>query len=354
MPLLKCRNVLIVRTDRLGDVVLTTPVFKALRKAYPAAGISVLLTPATADLVRGNPYINEVIIDDRHGANKGAFGALRLAREIRRRHFDAAFIFHTKRRYNLACFLAGVPWRVGFKNNKFGVLLTRPVKDTRSLGGKHEAEYCLEVLKSVGIEDAGLDVLVPVQKEAEAWAMLWFNGHGIHSGELIAIHPGASDSTKSWPTVNFARLIDVLTGRYAFKIALIGGQETRDTAKEIARLCRSSVLDLTGATTVGQTAAILRRCRLLISNDSGPLHIGAGVGSYVIGLFLRNQPGINPARWRPLGPKAFMLANKGGEEIILDPKGRIKSGKLDSITVEEVVDLTEHIFTRDNQSMFYW
>ena len=354
MPSLKCHNVLIVRTDRIGDVVLTTPVFKALRKAYPASRISVLVTPVTADLVRGNPYINEVMVDDRAGINKGPLGALLLAREIRRRHFDTAFIFHTKRRYNLACFLAGVPCRIGFKNDKFGMLLTRPVQDSRFLGQKHEAEYCLDVLKAVGIEDAGLDVLVCAQKEAEQWAAFWFEANGIRCGDLIAIHPGASDRTKLWPAAHFARLIDVLTNRYAFKIVLIGGRETRGTAKEILRLCPSSVLDLTGTTTVGQTASVLRRCRLLISNDSGPLHIGAGVGTYVIGLFLRSQGGINPVRWRPLGPKAFVLANKTGEEILLDNKGRIKSGKPGSITVDEVVDVVEHIFAQDNQAMFYW
>ncbi len=352
--LIKSNRILIIRTDRIGDVVLTTPVFKALRKANPAAHIAVLVTPITADLVCGNPYIDEVIVDDRNGINRGVLGALRLARNIRQHRFDTVFIFHTKRRYNLACFLAGVPVRVGFKNDKFGNLLTHPIKDTRHHGEKHEVEYCFDVLNSVGVASAGMDLFVPTQKDSDQWALEWFEQNRIIPGELIVIHPGASDTTRLWPTVNFARLIDSLAARYAFKIVLIGGKETIGASSEIIRLAKSSVLDLTGKTTISQTVSVLRRCRLLVSSDSGPLHIGAGVGAYVICLFLRNQPGINPTRWRPLGPKAFTLTNKPGEEILLDDKGKVKAGKADSITVDEVLNLTEAIMAHNAQGVFYW
>ena len=354
MPLIKCANILIVRTDRIGDVVLTTPVFKALRKAYPLARITVLVTPLTADLVRGNPYIDEVICDDRMGEHRGFLGAIRLTKMIRSRKFDAAFIYHTKRRYNLMCFWVGVPLRIGYKNGKFGIFLTHPVKDERHLGKKHEAEYCLDLLKPFGVSDAELDVFVAVNKEAEAWAAGWFNAKGICPGDVIAVHPGASDATRLWPTACYARLIDALANRYSVKILLVGGPETVNTAAEILRLARSSVLDMTGQVTVGQTSSILRRCRFLVSSDSGPLHIAAGVGIYTICLFPRIQPGINPKRWRALGAKAFLLVNKPGEEIILDKKGCIQSGKLDSITVEEVLAVMEQIFRQDSQSMFYW
>mgnify|MGYP003393686829 CR=1 FL=1 len=350
----KINKILVIRTDRIGDVVLTTPVFKALRNAYPAAHIAVLVTPVTVDLVRGNPYIDDVIIDDRNGVNRGLIGSLKLARTIRQHHFDMAIIYHTKRRYNLTCYLAGIPARIGFKNDKFGFLLTHPCQDERFKGERHEAQYCLDVLKAVGIEDAGLEILIPTQKEGEQWAAAWFNDNNLLPGELIAIHPGASDTTRLWPSAHFAALIDALAIRYAVKIVLIGGKETSGTAQEIMRLSKAPALDVTGKTTVAQTASLLRRCRLLISNDSGPLHIGAGVGIYVICLFLRNQPGINPTRWRPLGLKAHMLTNKPGEEIMLDDKGKIKSGRLDSITVDDALGLVEEIFVKNSQSMFYW
>ncbi len=351
----KFNNILVVRTDRMGDVVLTTPVFKALRKSNPRARITVLVTPATKDLVEGNPYVDEVLVDERKGCHQDFFGFLRLARQLRQRQFDAAVIFHTKRRYNLACFIAGIPMRVGFKNKKFGGLLTHPLKDERHLGQKHEAQYCLDVLMALGVEGAGLDLFLPVQRDAEQWVGQWLSEHNIKPYEIIAIHPGASDATKCWPSANFSKLIDSLNQRYLLKVVLIGGLETISLSSDILRQCQKvQVLDMTGQTSVAQTISLLRRCRLLISNDSGPVHAAAAVGIYVISLFLRNQPGINPERWKPLGPKGFVLANKSGEAIQLDSKGQIADGKIDSISVDEVLEQVEKIFQKDAQSNFHW
>ncbi len=354
MPLTPYHKFLVIRTDRIGDVILTSPVFKALRTAYPSARIAVLVTPTTIDLVKGNPYIDEVMVDDRKGRHGGVLGALTLARDIRRRCFDTVFIMHTKRRYNLTCFLAGIPKRIGFKNDKFGFLLTHPVFDERARGEKHEAQYCIDLLRSVGIEHAALDLFVPKQKEAEDWAMDWLRDNHITPGELVAVHPSASDQTRLWPAHHFAQLIDALTSRYPFKVVLIGSKDCSVCAHGIKAKSHAAFLDLTGQTTVAQMASLLRLSRLLISNDSGPVHVGAGVGINVISLFLRNQPGINPKRWRPLGPRSHILTNKPGEEIGLDNRNAVVSGKPDSITVEEVLGLVERIVSGDNQRLFYW
>ena len=94
----KFSNILIIRTDRIGDVVLTTPAIKAIYRSYPGSRICVLVTPATFDLVNGNPYVDEILVDDRQGRHKNLFGFLRLTREIRLKRFDLAVIYHTKRR----------------------------------------------------------------------------------------------------------------------------------------------------------------------------------------------------------------------------------------------------------------
>ena len=329
-------NILIVRTDRIGDVVLTTPAIKALRGMYPAARISVLVTPATFDLVNGNPYVDEILVDDRSGKHKGPLGFLRLVQEVRLKKFDLAIIFHTKRRYNLACCLSGIPCRLGYKNDKFGFLLTLPLKDIRPLGEKHEAEYCMDVLRAIGIENKDLDVFVPLQNRAEEWMLHWMQENNLKTNEFITIHPDASDPDKCWPTANFALLMDRLSERYALKIVLIGSSQTMPVSAAILGQTRkaSGVLDLTGKTSVAQMASLLRRTRLLISNDSGPVHVAAGVGTSVISLFMRDQPGINAERWQPLGPKSFILNNK------LQPG---------SISVENVLELTEQIFQKNNQ-----
>ncbi len=328
------KNILIVRTDRIGDVVLTTPAIKAICQSCPSSRISIIVTPATYDLVNGNPYVDEVLVDYVQGRHKGLFGFLRLAREIRLKKFDLAIIFHTKRRYNLACYIAGIPCRLGYKNKKLGFLLTLPLKDVRPLGTKHEAEYCMDVLKAIGIEKHDLDIFVPLQKEAEGWMFNWMRENNLKPNEFITIHPGASDPAKCWPTANFALLMDRLAERYALKIVLIGSPQTMPSAQEILRQTQktSQFLNLTGKTSLAQMVSLLRRSRLLISNDSGPVHVAAGVGTSVISLFLRDQPGINAERWKPLGSKSFILGNNPS-----------------SFSVENVLELIGQIFQKNSQ-----
>jgi len=333
-------NILIIRTDRMGDVVLTTPAIKALRRAYPAACITILVVPATYDLINGNPYVDEILVDDRVGSHKWLFGFWRLIREIRSKQFDLAIIFHTKRRYNLACFLAAIPYRLGYKNDKYGFLLTHPLNDTRALGQKHEAEYCLDVLKAIDIVNDDLDVFVPFQTQAEAWVLDWMKENNLMPNEFMVVHPGASDPAKCWPTANFAQLMDRLAERYALKIVLIGSPETIPVAAQILRQTRhaSEFLNLTGNTSMAQMVSLLKRSCLLISNDSGPVHVAAGVGTNVISIFLRDQPGINAKRWKPLGPTGFVLTRPKAMPV-----------QPDSISVDSTLDLIEQIFQKDNQ-----
>lgn len=306
------RNILIVRTDRVGDVVLTTPAIKALKLGWPEAKISILLAPATRDLVVGNPYLDEILVDDRQGIHRGPFGFLKLVTSLRRQKFDLAVIYHTKKRTNLACFLAGIPRRTGYRNNKFGFLLTDPIPDERPRGRKHEAQYCLDVLRHLGVPAEEIcnrspetlieDVYVAVTPQARDWAQRFCRNNGIRDDErLIAIHPGASDPAKQWPPAQFAELIDQLSSRHSTPVMMIGTGHAAEAVRQILPRVRAPVINLTNKTTVGQMAALLQRCRVLVSNDSGPVHVAAGVGVPVVSIFTRDQPGINPERWQPLG-----------------------------------------------------
>src|SRR3989344_3254092 len=259
------QNILIVRTDRIGDVVLTTPSIKVLRQTYPAARISILVALSTSDLVAGNPYLDEIIVDDRHGDHGGIVGFGRLSAFLRRRKFDVAIIYHTKKRTNLLCWAAGIHRRVGYKNKKFGFLLTDQILDERHLGRRHEAQYCLDVLRHLGVsgnqildkppQDLAEDVYVPVSADAWRWIEGFCREQHISGRErLIAIHPGSSDPAKRWPDRQFAELIDQLAGRHPARIILIGTKEITGIARQIISLARVPVLDLTGKTTVGQLA----------------------------------------------------------------------------------------------------
>lgn len=340
------RNILIVRTDRIGDVVLTTPAIAALRAQFPEANIAVLVSSYTRDLVVGNPNVNEVLVDDRKGVHKGVLGFWRLVVDIKQKNFDLAIVFHTKRRTNLLCFLAGIKNRVGYRDKNFGFLLTTGISDDRHLGQRHESEYCLELLKQIGISLGHPGSFLPIQPDAEQWINAWLKENNLTDVQIIAVHPGASDPTKCWPLGSFASLMDQISQMQGCRVVVFGAGDTIGMAKELRKLCSRPFLDLTGKTTVAQTAALLKKCRLLVSNDSGPVHMAAALDIYVISLFLRDQPGINPERWRPLGPKGFVLSNKSQEAVRLDLSGKVVSGTKDSITVDQVVCLAQELLQR--------
>ncbi len=303
------RNILVIRTDRLGDVVLTTPALRALRKKFPEARITLLLAPLTKELVEGNPYIDQILIDDRRCTHKGWLGYIKLVNRLRQEHFDLVINYHTKKRTNLLCWFAGIPVRIGYRNDKFGFLLNKPVPDRRPAGEKHEARYCLDVLKVLGISGEALELYVATKDDNDKWAEDWLKSRQLPiEGKIVAVHPGSSCPTKQWPVERFVELIRILRSRYQTEIVLVGGADGRKAAAQIQNEVQGPLFSLVGETSVGQLTSLLKKCALLISNDSGPVHIAAALGTPVVSIFTRNQPGINPERWCPLGPKSRYVA----------------------------------------------
>lgn len=301
------KNILIVRTDRIGDVVLTTPSIKALRQAYPQARLTMLVAPATESIVRNNPYLDEVMVDDRLNVHKQA-GFFKLVWEVRKRRFDLAVIFYTKRRTNFLCFLAGVPYRLGYKNEKFGFLLNHPVEDRRHEGKKHEAEYCLDLLNVIGIQSHDLELQISFDPSAERWADEFVKKVKKPSHKLIAIHVGASDPGRQWPVKCFIQLMRMIQSKYPVQFILVGDQRIKEATDIILKENIPNVYSLINQTSVSQLASLFKRCDLLVSNDSGPVHVASATGVAVVSIFTRIDPGINPERWRPLGKQVRVVS----------------------------------------------
>lgn len=342
------KNILVVRTDRIGDVVLTTPVLEALRKSYPAARITMMVTPGTKDIVEGNPFINEVIVFDKRGKEKGIVNFWRFVHRIREKKFDLVLNYHLKVRTNFMLFHAGIPNRIGFKNNKFGFLLTEQYPDPRTDGNRHEAEYCLDLLKYIGIETKEFHVHVSVNGESEKWVEEILKQHGITEREkLFAIHPGASCISKRWPPERFAEVADLISKKYNAKILLVGAGDNQLIAREVLLSMKQPVIDFTGKTSVGHLISLLKRCSLLISNDSGPVHLAVGVQTPVISIFGRNQPGLSKTRWRPLGIFDIALHNQEvGCEVCLAHNCQLNFKCLKSITVQNVLEAVDGILNQ--------
>ena len=337
------RRILIVRTDRIGDVLLSTPVIKALRQKYPQAYISMLVSPYARDIVENNPYLDEVIIYDKDIKHKSWMRSLQFASRLKKKKFDLAVILHPINRMHLLTFLAGIPERLGYKR-KFGFLNNLVKAHTKQEGRKHEAEYNLDLLSDLGVSGNARDLFMPIKPESEQWVKDLFARHGIKEADrLLAINPGASCPSKIWPSANFAQVAEILASRYNFKILVVAGAKDIPLANMVANKIGDRALNLSGKTSVSHLASILKRCALFISNDSGPVHIASSLGVPVISIFGRNQPGLSPRRWGPLGRLDKYLHKDVGCIQCLAHNCKKEFACLKAISVEDVLSAAESI-----------
>ncbi|MDD3344952.1 MAG: lipopolysaccharide heptosyltransferase II [Candidatus Omnitrophica bacterium] len=306
------RRMLITRTDRIGDVLLSTPAIKALRLKYPQAYIAMMVSPYARDIVEGNPYLDEVIIYDKDLKHRSWIRSFKFAGYLRKKKFDLAVILHPANRVHILAFLAGIPRRLGY-DRKFGFLNNLKKAHTKQQGLKHEAEYSLELLETLGIKGRARDLYMPIREESERWAEKLLEDSGIKSTDkLLALNPGASCPSKIWPAERFAQVAEELARRHNFKVLVLSGPKDSSLAQEVCAKTGCGALDLSGRTSVSQMASVLKRCSLFISNDSGPVHIASALGTPVISIFGRNQPGLSPFRWGPLGEKDRYLHKNAG------------------------------------------
>lgn len=337
------QRILIVRTDRIGDVVLSTPAIRAVRDAYPNAYIAMAVAPYAKEIVEGNPFLDEVIVFDKGGREKGLRGTLRFSSRLKEKKFDAAFILHPTNRVHLVTYLAGIPKRIGY-DRKLGFLLTDRIEHRKQFGEKHELEYNLDLLEAMGIEATDKAPFIAIKPEAELWADELFKKESIlKSDKLLAIHPGASCPSKIWPRERFAEVADALALKYGFKVLLIAGPRDSAVAQEVLAGLRCPVVNLAGKTSVAHLASVLKRCALFISNDSGPVHIASAVGVPVISIFGRSQKGLGPLRWGPVGKDGYVLHKPMGCIECLAHNCRKDFLCLKAITVSDVLKVADSI-----------
>lgn len=339
------QRILISRTDRIGDVLLSTPVIKALREKFPQAYIAMLVAPYARDIVEGNPYLDEVIIYDKDGKHKSWRRTIKFAGRLKKKKFDFAVILHPSNRLHLITFLAGIPLRLGY-NRKLGFLVNLRKVHTKQEGRKHEAEYNLDLLSELGISGNPRDLFMPIRQESENYVEELFRKEGISQADkILAINPGASCPSKIWPLENFARVAEKLASFHNFKILILGGPKEIHLADKVTREIKGKAINLAGKTSVSQLASIFKRCSLFISNDSGPVHIASAIGVPVVSIFGRNQPGLNPRRWGPLGKRDKYLHKDVGCIQCLAHNCQKEFACLKAITVEDVLKAAEDILS---------
>ncbi len=278
------RKILIRSTNWIGDAVMTTPAMAAVRATFPESRISVMANPLVAELFNPHPLCDEVVVFDKGGTHRGIPGFFRFAMGLRHQGFDLAILFQNALEAALLAYLARIPVRAGYRTDCRGALLTHGVPVGRAAKALHHTDYYVKMLEALGVSGGDGGLRLHCTPKEELWA-----SQLLGKGFWIAINPGATyGSAKRWVPAGFAKVAAALIQDDEARIVLVGspGEAAIGQAIEAAVQARpTEVLNMVGKTTVRQLVALLSRCRLLITNDSGPMHVAAALRVPVVALF---------------------------------------------------------------------
>jgi heptosyltransferase-3 len=324
------RNVLVVRTDRLGDVLLTTPVSSALREAFPDARIFWLVRPYAAPLLEHNPDVDQILVD--RGRSLGELATL-----IQKEHFDAAVIAYPRWRVAWALWRAGVPVRIGPASKWYSIFFTHKIWQHRSEGNKHEADYNLELLAPLGVPFKRRPTRFVLTEEEKKKARKTLESHRLSfSKPIIILHPGSGGSSARWPLSHFMQLGDKLQ-QDGCDVVITGGPGEDYQTIMIDQMHRIPVFIAAGSVSVRELAAVYSCADLVVTNSTGPLHLAVALGVPTVSIY-SPVPTCHPLRWGPYPAYAEKDAKHGVFVAPLVGENGDRREDMAAVSVQEVWD----------------
>ncbi|MDD5439366.1 MAG: lipopolysaccharide heptosyltransferase II [Candidatus Omnitrophica bacterium] len=284
-------RILVVKLSSLGDVILSTPSLKAIRKRFPQGSVKVLVGKTSADVLKEIPFINGTIVADLGGAHKGLLGFLRLGRRLREENFDMVIDFQNSKKSHILGWMSGAYRRYGYDNGKLGILLTNKVKDSGA--AMDPVDHQLKVLNLLGINDMDKEPALFPANDDRLWADRFLKDHWMPSaGPLVCMHLEASSRwvSKRWPVSHFVKLSEKLARELSIRVMLTGQNPDDDWNRNFFKHAKTTPVSAVGKTTIGQLMALIEKSSLLITLDSAPMHVAAGVKTPFIALFGPTDP----------------------------------------------------------------
>ncbi|MGB8991449.1 MAG: glycosyltransferase family 9 protein [Desulfobaccales bacterium] len=331
----KVRRVLIISNTALGDTLFSTPAIRALKERYPAWELEVLAHRVFGALLAHNPYVAQIFTYP--GRNRRL---LSLVRDLRRRNYNLAIILHgNDPEATLLAYLSGAPYLIGSARSPLSFAYAATVAPTDP--HEHAIERRLDYVRLLGADttDKRMDLFLPPEELERAAAILTTN-FGRVPPLLMAFHPTGSDPYKWWPAASFVELGNFLYETYQAPLLIMSGSGDRPQAEAIAAQLAGPALVTGGRYPLLTVAALLSHARLLVANDSGPLHLGLALGVPTIGLLGADDP----RRVGPYGVDWGMALHKRAEVCELDPcllKKCPQNKCMEAIEVAEVVKLIQ-------------
>jgi heptosyltransferase-2 len=295
-------SILVVVPSWIGDAVISLGALRVLRRAQPRAHLVALCRPSLVELYESVGEVDATLCYDPRGADRGLSGFRAAAERIRSRGFGLCLLLPNAFRVAALARLSGIPERWGYATESRGFLLTRSVPPAPRPFGRHQAFYYLELMNGLGFETGAPDVSVSISagQRATARALLEREGWDGRSA-LVGIHPGATGSrAKIWSPVRFGQVMERIAGSTGAVVAILGGPSESSLAEEVESVVGKPVIQLQGKTTLGELMGVLSELSILLSNDSGPMHLAAALGVPTLAIF---GP-TDPRETGPLGASA--------------------------------------------------
>lgn len=289
------KNVLVVSVNWLGDVIFSTPVYAAIKKAHPHVRITALCVPRVADVLGMCPSVDEVMVYDEDGEDRPLIRKLSLIRRLSQKRFDAVFILRKSFSRTLLTYLAGIPLRSGYAAKSWRGLFTH-VAVPPDLDRVHRSDAYLKVVETVGIAIEDRQCRLSVSEQSMGMARDWLTRNGWKGGRLIALNTGGNWDLKQWPPAKFAELARKISEQKMGELLFTGGPSDESRVQSIIREAGVSAINAAGSTGLTELAAILSQVRVLVTADSGPIHLANALGTPVIGLFGPTRPEVTGPR----------------------------------------------------------
>ncbi len=302
------KNILIVRTDRIGDVVLTLPLAQIIKKHYPDSRIAFLLRDYTKSLAEGNPFIDEVI------TLKVANGKLKFTENIKqlRNKYDTCIIVSPVFTIALILFFSKIKTRVGTGYRWYSFLFNKKIFEHRKYGEKHELEYNVRMLKQLQIDEEidenSVAFNLHISHESEQSAVKFLSDLSISHGEKIIIcHPGSGGSAVDLPTNKFKELVNKLAHNLGITVLITGSSSEVELCSQL--VVNEKTINIAGKIKLEILAAIINKSEMVLANSTGPIHIAAALGKKVIGFYPKIAA-CSPKRWGPYTNKKIIFTPK--------------------------------------------
>ena len=292
------KNILVINLMHIGDLMLVTPVLRTLRANYPKARISLLAGKKLADLVQYNKWIDECLLIDKKGVDDGLPNFIQYIFSLRKKKYDLVINLHRNERASALAAFSGADRIVGYAKPGFSMFFSQVLPNLKAV--KHQIHSHFDVLEqAVGIEkidDGGLEMWLP--KEAEERAEKIWQDHFTPGKKVVALNIGASWKTKRWIDSYFAQCADQLIEE-GYELAFFGGPMDLEIVEacigQMKHKDSRSYTVLTGKVSLAELGALLKKCVLFITTDSGPMHVGVAQNVPIVTMFGASPvPGFYP------------------------------------------------------------